>query len=228
MTPWLTFFLLDFQIYSQWAFYQVITDDLWIFWTVMVWLGFILILSVYTCSISCSSKVKYRLSYLPQTVNIYRWTFWTLEFLMIPVAFNLGWVGTCTFKTERHGVQLATCNMTAPEVPWRLTKFWDENWGFSYQWILFVFSFVGYGAALVYNGFLLRILEDSKISTMFHEDFIEKKEIEYSLGINRIWATDFFFTFSSFRSGPLRMYYRLIMNIWSLLLIALSILAVST
>jgi len=66
----------------------------------------------------------------------------------------------------------------------------------------------------IYNFILWGILNENKTSTGFHEDSIQKKEIEYELGINDIWVSGKYFTFSSFRSGSLSMYHRIVFNFY--------------
>ena len=106
-------------------------------------------------------------------------------------------------------------------------SFWNENWGAAFYWVMFSCSLIGYIMSLIYNWTLLYLIINAKISTTFHEDSIIKKECEFSLGINRVWVTESYFTFSSFKSGPLRMYHRIIFNLYCTLLVGAEILCVS-
>ena len=69
------------------------------------------------------------------------------------------------------------------------------------RWSLMVLWIFGFVVALFYIGTLLYLIEHSKISSRFHEQSIQKKEIEFVLGINQLWKTSHFYTFASFRGG---------------------------
>lgn len=60
-----------------------------------------------------------------------------------------------------------------------------------------------------------------------HEQAVQKKEVEYSYGINKIWSTEKFFTFSSFRSGVGAIYHRIIFNLFCIIFIAINAFQVS-
>lgn len=50
---------------------------------------------------------------------------------------------------------------------------------------------------------------------------MQKKECEYSFGINKIWTMEKFFTFSSFKSGVGSIYHRIIFNMFAMVFIAI-------
>ena len=51
---------------------------------------------------------------------------------------------------------------------------------------------------------------------------MQKKEVEYSYGINKIWSTEKFFTLSSFKSGIGSIYHRVIFNLFAVVFIAIN------
>ena len=72
--------------------------------------------------------------------------------------------------------------------------------------------------ATLYNLTLFWIIQSEKISTKFHEQAVQKKEVEYSYGINKVWSTSKFYTFSSFNSGVMHMYHRIVFNMLPVLI----------
>lgn len=76
-----------------------------------------------------------------------------------------------------------------------------------------------YTIAVIYNLLLFSVLYTNKISSTFHEQATEKKEVEYSLGINKIWNLQMFYTFSSFTSTKSKMYHRIYFNLYILVII---------
>lgn len=73
--------------------------------------------------------------------------------------------------------------------------------------------------SLLYNGVLVYLVRYSTVSPQYHEEFVRNKEIEYSYGINKTWAINRYYTFSSFKSGFFTMYHRVVFNVWSMVLI---------
>ena len=55
-----------------------------------------------------------------------------------------------------------------------------------------------------------------------------KKEVEFVYKINNIWQNEKFYTFSSYKSGVLSMYHRIINNMFAISLVAVSAFGVST
>ena len=82
-----------------------------------------------------------------------------------------------------------------------------------------VMLFFSYFWAVGYNLMLLKIISQNKITTTFHEEHVQKKEVEYVLGINKLWATEKYYTFSSFRGGFGAIYHRIIFNVFAGVLI---------
>ena len=76
--------------------------------------------------------------------------------------------------------------------------------------------------AILYNFQLLNYIVRNKISTQFHEQAVQKKEVEYVYGINKLWTSEKFFTFSSFKSGVGSIYHRIFFNIYIMIFIAIN------
>ena len=66
--------------------------------------------------------------------------------------------------------------------------------------------------AFGYNLILAIHLYREKVSNLLHEEYLNKKEIEYTLGISEMWSTRYFYTFSSFKGEVAKMYHRIIFN----------------
>lgn len=79
-----------------------------------------------------------------------------------------------------------------------------------------------YLLALLYNTQLFGYIYRNKISSTFHEQAVQKKEVEYSYGINKIWSTEKFFTFSSYRGGVSSIYHRIVFNMFAIIFIAIN------
>jgi len=86
--------------------------------------------------------------------------------------------------------------------------------------VLLATAIWGFLVALLYNGVLIYLVRHSTVSPQFHEEFVRNKEIEYSYGINKTWAINRYYTFSSFKSGFFTMYHRVVFNCWSIFLVA--------
>ena len=82
-----------------------------------------------------------------------------------------------------------------------------------------IFAFL---AAFAYNLYLLYIIQHNKINVKFHEESVQKKEVEFVYGINNIWVNEQYYTFSSFRSGIINMYHRIFANMYVLLMMAVN------
>lgn len=51
-----------------------------------------------------------------------------------------------------------------------------------------------------------------KVSNSLHEEYLVKKEIEYTVGVSEMWNSRYFYTFSSFKAEIPKMYHRIIFN----------------
>lgn len=159
------------------------------------------------------------MDYVTRCFNLYRWTFWLIELIHLPIVANLVWAGTCSFETIREGFKYELVTFESIE----------ELWGEPYKWFVLGAAIIGVIMGHVYNIVLLTIVNNNKISTIYHEQTITKKEVEFCLGINRTWSVGRYYTFASYKSGPMRMYHRIVFNIWAIyMVIGLGILVSSS
>ena len=169
----------------------------------------------YTISIMllCFKRLTYKIDFnsKKQGCTIYRIWFWVMEIMLIPLLLNISWPATCNFWTERDAITLIDCKEDGP-VTW---------------WIMKALQIAAFIMALLYNIYLLYILEKNKVNARYHEESIQKKEVEFVYKINNIWQNEKFYTFSSYKSGVLSMYHRIINNMFAISLVAVSAFGVS-
>ena len=91
--------------------------------------------------------------------------------MMVPLLLNVSWPATCNFWTERDAITLIDCKEDGEVVWWAMKA-------------AKIFAFL---CALSYNIYLLYVLHVNKISSAYHEEAIQKKEVEYVYVINNIW-----------------------------------------
>ena len=158
--------------------------------------------------ITCKKVLRYRLEFVmsDSCCNIYRVFFWFMEILYIPLIFNVSWPANCKFYSERDAVDFTDCT---------------ED-GTLYFWGLKGIMFGCYVLAILYNMQLYCYIRQNKISSTFHIDAIQKKEVEYSYGINKQWSSQKFFTFSSYRNGMSSIYHRIVFNVYCMFFIGVN------
>ena len=153
-------------------------------------------------------RLRYRLenAYVNK-FNFFRWYFWLCEIMYLPFLVNVAWPATCNFRTEREAIQLLNCK--GPQY----------EYGMVYWWIMKGLLCLSYFWAVGYNLMLFKFIYQNKITTEFHEEFVQKKEVEYVLHINNIWSSEKYYTFSSFKGGLSAMYHRIIFNIFAMIIV---------
>lgn len=156
--------------------------------------------------LSCKKTLRYRLEfkYNNSCCDVYRVYFWVMEIMFVPLLFNVSWPATCKFWSERDAIEFVDC----------------EEDGSLYYWSLKGLMIGSYLMAILYCLQLFSYIHNNKISTSFHEQAVQKKEVEFVYGINKIWSTEKFFTFSSFKSGWGSIYHRIIANVFAILFVA--------
>ena len=166
-----------------------------------------LLFSLFAIVLTCKKTLRYRLEFANarSCCNIYRVYFWIMEIMYVPFLFNVSWPASCKFWSERDAIEFIDCHEEGELKYWALKG-------------ILIGSYV---MAVLYNLQLFSYIYSNKISTQFHEQAVQKKEIEYCYGINKIWTTEKFFTFSSFKSGVGSIYHRIIANIFAMLFIAI-------
>lgn len=155
----------------------------------------------------CCTKLRYRLDNVYKDVCWYKWLFWMCELVMVPMMFNVAWLGNCKFYSQRDAVTMANCMQDG--------NHWPN--------ILIICMSVMFVIVFAYNCVLWYIIQSAKISTEFHEYQIRKKEIEAILGINLLWRVNKFWTFSSFKSGVMAMYHRVYFNLLAMLMVLMEV-----
>ncbi len=55
------------------------------------------------------ARLRYRLEYVTNWICWYKWLFWLCEWVMLPLMFNIAWLGNCTYYTQRPALTLANC-----------------------------------------------------------------------------------------------------------------------
>jgi hypothetical protein len=142
--------------------------------------------------------INYRLIKLrKQGVYFFKWAFWVLEAAYFPIMLNVITFTTCQFDSDKLAVVVVDCANDIPH-------------GYTIMMVLALFVLV---AGLLYIVGLAVHLWREKISNRLNEEYIRKKEIEFTVGISETWITRYFFIFSSFRSELFKMYHRVFFNL---------------
>lgn len=90
-----------------------------------------------------------------------------------------------------------------------------------------LFAFLTFVVAALYNIQLGLHLYREKVSNKLHEEYLRKKEIEYTVGVSEMWNSRFFYAFSSFKSDVFKMFHRVIFNTLIFLLVLVHALIVN-
>lgn len=107
--------------------------------------------------LTCKKTLRYRLEFVYDSCcNIYRFYFWMMEILFIPLLINVSWPASCKFWTERDAVYFIDC----------------KEDGDLYYWALKGIMAGSYLLALLYNLQLFSYIYGNKISTAFHEQAV--------------------------------------------------------
>mmetsp|Transcript_97756 Transcript_97756/g.134482 ORF Transcript_97756/g.134482 Transcript_97756/m.134482 type:complete len:235 (-) Transcript_97756:819-1523(-) len=204
LTGFFMFWNVSAHLWTQDMYYEFIQNFETIAYVTFIFFLALLVYIAFCMFFFCNKRLKFRLDHnFSKVCNIYRWGFWLTEILYIPFLINIAYAGTCTFQSARSAIEIAVCTEQGPII----------------QWIMFGLVIATYTIAVIYNLLLFSILYTNKISSTFHEQAIEKKEVEYSLGINKIWNLSMFYTFSSFTSTKSKMYHRIYFNLYILVIV---------
>jgi len=107
--------------------------------------------------LTCKKTLRYRLEFKNTgCINIYRWYFWFMEIVFVPLIINVSWPGYCKFWTERDALQF---------IP-------SEEDGTIYYWAIKGCLAGSYILAALYNVQLFGYIYKNKISTAFHEQAV--------------------------------------------------------
>lgn len=152
-------------------------------------------------------KLRFRLENVYMSICWYKWLFWLCELAMMPLMFNIAWLGNCKFYTLRDALVLADCAEDG--------NHWPN--------IMIVAVVLCFAIVFVYNYVLLKIVLSSLISIDRHEQHIRKKEVESVLRISTMWRTQKYFTFSSFRNGVPSIFHRIYFNMLAVVIVLLEV-----
>ena len=78
----------------------------------VVWIfgGFTVFIYILATFLGSVRKLKYRFDFVyERSCNFYRYFFWFLEILYVPLLFNVSFPATCRFFTEREAIEMANC-----------------------------------------------------------------------------------------------------------------------
>ena len=217
LTPYFSLLLVAWYVPTQNHFYAFITDFDKVWLTTCIYVGALVLCLILLSSFRCQKKLKYRMEFVyVDSCNWMRWIFLALEILYVPLLVNATWAGNCQFMTKRAAVIVTECGKNS-EIQNEVWYYWGLKGGA----IFALLTAVGYNMTLYY------IIQSEKISVKFHELAVQKKEVEYAIGINKVWNNSKFYTFSSFNSGVTHMYHRIVFNMVPVLLALGNMLLVS-
>ena len=192
---------------DQEDFYKFMQDFDLLKYVVVATLAINFLLVIIGLILTCKKTLRYRLEFVYNSCcNIYRVFFWFMEIMYIPLLINVSWPASCKFWTERDALYFIDC----------------KEDGMMYYYALKGVMGGAYLLAILYNIQLFNYIFRNKISTQFHEQAVQKKEVEYCYGINKLWSSEKFFTFSSFKSGVGSIYHRIFFNIYIMIFIAIN------
>ena len=197
-----TLFFLGYLPYidDQDAYYFFMQDYDLMYKVIVIWSAITVVFYFAGWYLNFQKRLRFRIEgAYSKYVNIFRVYWWLCEAFYLPMLVSVAWPATCNFRTEREAITLLDCK-AGGMVAW---------------WVMKVMLGLAYFWAVGYNVMLFKIITQNKITTAFHEEHVQKKEVEYVLGINKIWSTEKFYTFSSFRGGFAAIYHRIIFNVFA-------------
>ena len=208
MTGMFCGFNFSFYILNQDQMYEFMQDLPRILYVLSGALGVTFIFYTISASTLSMKKLRYRIenknNKKPSACNFYRVWFWVMEIMMLPLLINISWPSACNFWSERDAIELTDC----------------KDYGMATYYVMKVLKGFSFFCALGYNVYLFWILQTNKINYKYHEEAVQKKEVEFVHNINNIWINQQFYTFSSFRSGLANMYHRIINNLYAIAMVA--------
>ena len=176
-TGMFTGFVLNFWIYSQDKFYGFMRDFDQVWYFLLCATGANLLFYGVSVGFLNARTIRFRIeknATRSSGCNFYRFWFWVMEIMMLPLLINVSWPATCNFWTARDAIELTDC----------------KEKGELIYWLMKCMKIFAFFCALGYNGWLLSVLRRNKISAAHHEVAIQKKEVEYVYKINTIWMNE--------------------------------------
>ena len=59
--------------------------------------------------LTCKKSLRYRLEFMSNSCNIYRFYFWFMEIMFVPLLLNVSWPASCKFWSERDAITFIDC-----------------------------------------------------------------------------------------------------------------------
>ena len=153
LTPMFSSFLLSFHLLTQERFYKFIKDFNEVWLVVSIYLGALMLVVAILSFMNCKRRLKYRLEFTySKSINWFRWVFWLVEALYLPLLANAAWAGNCQFFSKRAAVITTSCysNKSNPDD-------YETN-DIVYHWLLKVAAYYAILMAVVYNLILFYII----------------------------------------------------------------------
>lgn len=73
-------------------------------------IGGLVIVLILVSTFRCRKRLKYRMEFTyVDSCNWFRWIYWLLEILYVPLLVNAAWCGNCQFVTQRKAFTVTTC-----------------------------------------------------------------------------------------------------------------------
>ena len=122
-------------------FYEFITDFDQVWKATAAFIGALLFVMLMLTTLRCQPRLKYRMEFTyTNSCNWFRWIFWTLELLYVPLLVNATWCGNCSFVTKRAAVVLTDCGRNSEILVDRV-----------YYWLLKAGAIFALVIAVLYN-----------------------------------------------------------------------------
>ena len=69
--------------------------------------------------LTCKKTLRYRLEFMySNSCNVYRFFFWILEILFVPLLLNVSWPASCKFWSQRDAITFLKCYEESPIHYW--------------------------------------------------------------------------------------------------------------
>ena len=127
-------------------------------------------------------------------LHFFKWGLWLLELSFLPILVNIVQFSTCQYYSAKQAIVLIDCpsHQAYPA--------------------FIVATLLAFGLGTAYITMLAVHLSREKVSIILHEEYIVKKEVEFTVGVSEMWLTRSFFAFSSFKGDLAKMYHRALFN----------------
>jgi len=91
-------------MYTQDGYYAFMQDFDKVLITTGVFIAATILLGIALLFLRSRKRLKYRMEFTyVNECNWFRWIYWLLELLYVPLLVNATWSGNCSFYTKRQG-----------------------------------------------------------------------------------------------------------------------------